>query len=409
MKRRWLILLLMLLLIVPGGVAFYTLHGPKKPDQTTQRRGRRGGTEGEAIPILVATALTADVPIYLDALGTVQAFNTVSIKAMVDGPLVDVRFREGQDVHAGDVLAIIDPRTYQAAFDQAVAKKAQDEAQLANARIDLVRYQKLAATAYTSAQTADTQRALVSQVEALVRQDQAQIDTARTNLSYTSIRAPLDGRAGIRQVDQGNIIRAGDVTPLTVVTQLRPISVVFTLPQQSLPLVATAMQAGMPEVLALAQGGDGTVIDRGQVAVLDNTVDQNTGTIKLKATFPNPDLRLWPGGFVNTRLLVQTQRGVTTVPPVAVQRGPAGAYVYVVQAGDTVKRRPIQVGHEDARVSVVTAGLQPGERVVVDGASRLTDDAKVTVATPPVAEGAEPAPVPAMARPRGGNRADATP
>jgi len=250
---------------------------------------------------------------------------------------------------------------------------------------------------------------LVSQVEALVRQDQAQIDTARTNLSYTSIRAPLDGRAGIRQVDQGNIIRAGDVTPLTVVTQLRPISVVFTLPQQSLPLVATAMQAGMPEVLALAQGGDGTVIDRGQVAVLDNTVDQNTGTIKLKATFPNPDLRLWPGGFVNTRLLVQTQRSVTTVPPVAVQRGPAGAYVYVVQAGDTVKRRPIQVGHEDARVSVVTAGLQPGERVVVDGASRLTDDAKVTVATPPVAEGAEPAPVPAMARPRGGNRADATP
>ncbi len=401
-------LLVLILLGAAGGGAWYYLHAsylqaPGATEQAQARRGRRGSPDGEPTPVLAAAAATSDVPIYLDALGTVQAFNTVNIKAMVDGPLVEVRFREGQDMKAGDVIARIDPRTYQAAFDQASAKKAQDESLLANARVDLARYQKLAATAYTSAQTSDTQKALVAQYEAQLRQDQAQIDTARTNLSYTTIVSPLDGRTGIRQVDQGNIVHASDATPLTVVTQLRPISVVFTLPQQSLPLVANAMAAGAPEVLALAQGGDGSVIDRGQVAVLDNTVDPNTGTIKLKATFPNPGLKLWPGGFVNTRLLVQTQRGVVTVPPVAVQRGPAGAYVYVVKADDTVQRRVVQVGHEDAQVSVITAGLQPGERVVTDGASRLSDGAKVTVAAPAVAEDAQPAP-----RVRG-RRADATP
>ena len=397
-------LLVLIILGAAGGGTWYYVHMPATPQQEARsRRGRRGGAEGDAIPVLAAAAVTADVPIYLDALGTVQAFNTVNIKAMVDGPLVEVRFREGQDVKAGDVIARIDPRTYQAAFDQAVAKKAQDESLLANARIDLVRYQKLVATAYTSAQTSDTQRALVAQDEAQVRQDQAQIDTARTNLSYTTIAAPLDGRTGIRQVDQGNIVHAADTTPLTVITQLRPISVVFTLPQQSLPLVAAAMAAQAPEVLALAQGGDGSVIDRGQVAVLDNTVDQNTGTIKLKATFPNDGLKLWPGGFVNTRLLVQTEHDVTTVPPVAIQRGPTGAYVFVVQPDNTVKRRVVQVEHEDASVSVVAAGLQPGEQVVTDGASRLTDGSKITVTTPAVATDEPPPP-----RPRRRTRADAS-
>jgi multidrug efflux system membrane fusion protein len=350
--------------------------------------------------VLTATATTADVPIYLDALGTVQAFNTVNIKAMVDGPLIQVRFQEGQDVKPGDVLAQIDPRTFQATFDQAVAKKAQDEALLANARIDLVRYQKLVATNYTSAQTADTQRATVAQDVAQVAQDQAQIDSARTNLSYTTITSPLEGRTGIRQLDQGNIIHASDTTPLTVVTQLKPISVVFTLAQQSLPAVAASMAGGkLPEVLALAQGGDGSVLDRGKVAVLDNTVDQSTGTIKLKATFPNAELKLWPGGFVNVRLLVETEHGVTTVPPEAVQRGPAGPYVYLLKGDDTVSRKTVEVGHEDEAVSVITAGLAPGDRVVTDGASRLTDDAKVTVAQPDAVPAATPA------SPRRGRRA----
>ncbi len=306
---------------------------------------------------------------------------------------MEVRFHEGQDVKTGDVLARIDARPYQAAFDQAVAKKAQDDATLANARVDLVRYQKLAATAYTSAQTSDTQKATVAQTEALVRQDQAQIDTARTNLSYTTIAAPIDGRSGIRQVDQGNIVHAADTTPLTVITQLQPISVVFTLPQQTLPAVAAAMRGGMPEVLALPQSRHGSrtrtarralaaALDRGVLAVLDNEVDQGTGTIKLKATFPNPTLALWPGGFINVRLLVDTERGVTAVPPVAVQRGPQGTYVYVLRDNGTVSRRPVKVGHEDQTASVITAGVQPGDQVITDGASRLTDGAKVRVQQP---------------------------
>ncbi len=383
---RGRILLVLLLLGVAGAAGWYFLVREPPAAGTQQagrgRRSRPGTAEGEPIPVLAAAATTADVPVYLDALGTVQAFNTVTVKAMIDGPLLQVLFKEGQDVRAGDVLAKIDPRPYQAALDQAAGKKAQDDANLANARVDLVRYQKLAATAYTSAQTSDTQKATVAQLVAQVQQDQAQIDTARTNLSYTTIASPIDGRTGIRQVDAGNIVHAADTTPLTVITQLQPISVVFTLPQQTLGVVANAIKGGAPEVLALPQGvaNDGkTVLDRGRVAVLDNTVDQATGTIKLKATFPNPTLALWPGGFINVRLLIETEHDVVTVAPTAVQRGPQGAYVYLVNGNATVTRKPIQVGHEDESVSVVTAGLQPGDQVVVDGASRLTDGARVKV------------------------------
>ena len=380
---------LILLLIVLGGLGWAGWHAFVRTPTTQEARGGRGGRRrgpnADPIPVLAAEAVKRDVPVYLDALGTVQAFNTVTVKAMIDGPLTDVRFKEGQDVRTGDVLALIDARPYQAALDQAVAKKAQDDANLANARVDLVRYQKLAATAYTSAQTSDTQKSTVAQLEAQIRQDQAQIDTARTNLSYTTISSPLNGRTGIRQVDQGNIVHAADTTPLTVITQLQPISVVFTLPQQTLGAVANAMRNEAPEVLALPQGvaNDGkTVLDRGRVAVLDNTVDQSTGTIKLKATFPNPNLALWPGGFINVRLLIDTQHDMTTVPPTAIQRGPQGSYVYLVKPDDTVERKTVQVGHEDESISVVTAGLEPGDEVVTDGASRLTDGAKVTVQTP---------------------------
>ena len=387
MKFGRLILIVLVLGAAGWGVWHQFFRTPTAAEQEARggRGGRRRGANADPIPVLTAAAAKGDVPVYLDALGTVQAFNTVSVKAMIDGPLIEVRFKEGQDVRTGDVLARIDPRPYQAALDQAVAKKAQDDANLANARVDLTRYQKLAATAYTSAQTSDTQKSTVAQLEAQVRQDQAQIDTARTNLSYTTISSPLDGRTGIRQVDQGNIVHAADTTPLTVITQLQPISVVFTLPQQTLPAVAGAMRGGPPEVLALPQGvaNDGkTVLDRGRVAVLDNTVDQSTGTIKLKATFPNPNLALWPGGFINVRLLIDTERGVTTVPPTAVQRGPQGSYVYLVKPDDTVSRKVVQVGHEDEAASVVTAGLEPGDQVVTDGASRLTDGAKVRVQTP---------------------------
>jgi multidrug efflux system membrane fusion protein len=393
---------------------------------TTTNNPAKDRFANEPIPVLVATATRRDVPIYLDGLGTVQAFYTVTIRPMVDGPLVAVDFHEGEDVRKGDVLARIDPRTFQAAVDQAVAKRAQDEALLANARVDLTRYQKLVSNAYTSAQQADTQKSLVAQLEAQIRQDQAQIDTTRTQLSYCTIIAPIDGRTGIRQVDPGNIVHASDssgASNLVMLTQLQPISVVFTLPQQSLPAVARATADGMPKALAVTQGavtegvgtqagstqagstqagstqagnaqaGNGsTVLDRGTLAVLDNQVDPTTGTIKLKATFPNARRVLWPGGFVGVRLLVDTARAALTVPPAAVQRGPRGTYVYVIDAASTAHRRDVTVAHEDQEVSIITAGLQPGDRVVTDGAARLAEDTKVAIAEPAPKPPGPPAP-----------------
>jgi multidrug efflux system membrane fusion protein len=388
MRRVLSILVVLTLAAGGGGYWWFGVHTPG------QREGRGRGVK-DPIPVVVATAEQKTVPIYLDALGTAQASATVTIKPMVDGPLVEVRFKEGQDVHAGDVLARIDPRTFQASLDQATAKKKQDEATLANARVDLVRYTKLAATAYTSAQQADTQKALVAQLEAQVAGDQAQIDQARTQLSYTTITAPVDGRVGIRQVDEGNIVHSTDVNGLVVLTTLKPISVLFTLPQQALAPVTNAMQGGAPEVLAVPQGDDGRdagkLIDRGTLTVLDNQVDPTTGTIKLKASFPNEHLRIWPGAFINVRLKVDTVRDATVVPPAAVQRGPAGPYVYVVNDDLTAAQRAVTLGHEDVSAAIVTAGVTPGERVVVDGASRLTDKAKVTIATP---AGATPPPAP---------------
>jgi multidrug efflux system membrane fusion protein len=354
---------------------FPSAQPAKKPDRNAV----------QAIPVLTAVAQTKDMPIYQDGLGTVQAFNTVTMRAMVDGPLLAVNFTEGQAVHKGDVLAQIDPRTFQAALDNAVARKAQDEAQLANARLDLARYQKLVANAYTSAQQADTAKAQVAQFAALVQQDQAQIDTARTQLSYSTITAPIDGLTGIRQVDPGNIVRAADATGIVVITQLQPISVLFTLPQQALPAVASAMAAGPAPVLALAQdaaGGAPRVLDTGTLTVLDNQVDATTGTIKLKATFPNAQHRLWPGGFVSVRLRTEVAKDAIVVPPSAIQRGPRGPYVFVIGAENAAKRQQVTVGYEDESASIVTSGLKAGETVVVDGASRLADGTKVAVAKP---------------------------
>jgi len=376
--RFWLILGAGLILII-GLVAFRTHQKTvnKKPDLASL-----------PIPVSIAAATRADVPLTVDGIGTVQALNTVNIKVMVDGPLVDIHFREGQDVAAGDVLAKIDPRTYQAALDQAVAKKAQDDANLANAQRDLQRYDKLAKTQYTTAQQFDTQRATVAQDEALVRQDQAQIDTARTNLSYTTIVSPVRGRTGIRQIDLGNIVHSSDTTPLTVVTTLQPITVVFTLPQQTLPEVTRAMRDSQSQggavVTALPQNGSDEVLGTGKLLVLDNQVDQNTGTIKLKAVFPNPDLRLWPGAFVNVRLSLRVGHRVVTVPTGAVQRRPAGAVVFTLDH-DVANRHPIVVARQDERVAVVSEGLVPGQVVVTDGASRLTEGSHVRLAGAPPA------------------------
>ncbi len=391
LKSRWggrLGMLLLSLLVIGGVGATFWYRSTPGTDAA------RAKARAEAIPVLAAMAKKADVPIYLDGLGTVQAFQTVTVKPQVDGKLIEMHFTEGQDVKAGDVLAKIDPTTYQAALDQALGKMAQDQATLANARVDLVRYQKLALTAYTTAQQADTQKALVAQLEAQTRQDQAQIDNARAQLSYTTLTAPIDGRTGIRQVDAGNIVHASDPTGIVVITTLKPISVVFTLPQQALPQVARAMREGKPTVLATNQnagpGREGDALDRGTLTVLDNQVDPATGTIKLKATFPNPDLKLWPGGFVGVRLHVDTAHDAITVPDASIQRGPRGSYLYVIGEGDTVTRRDVTVGHEDAQTAIITDGLKAGERVVTDGASRLSDGSKVRITEPVPAPGAAP-------------------
>jgi multidrug efflux system membrane fusion protein len=377
-SRRWRTVLLCLLATaaIGAGIWYWPVAAP-------DQKAAGGRDQNEFVPVVQAISERRDMPLWLDGLGTVQAFQTVTVRSMVDGPLVSVDFKEGQEVRAGDILARIDPRIYQAALDNAVAKKALDEANLANARLDLTRYQKLVATNYATQQQADTQRAMVAQLEAQVRQDQAQIDTAKTQLSYTDIVSPIAGRVGIRLVDMGNIVHAADAGGLLVITQLQPISVVFSLPQQNLPLVAAAMTMGTAEVVAYAQGtGVVDPLDTGTLTVLDNQIDQTTGTIKLKATFPNAAGKLWPGGFVGVRLRVDTVRDATVVPRAAVQRGPRQSFVYAIDDDGTVHRQNITVGNEDELGSIVTGGIGPGVRVVVDGASRLTDGAKVSVVAP---------------------------
>ena len=326
--RRGVVVLLCLLMAAAIGWAIW--FWPAR----SGRPDARNHTRDQPIPVLVERSTTADVPIYLDGLGTVQAFNTVTVRSMVDGPLIEVRFKEGQDVHAGDVLARIDPRTFQAALDQAVAKKAQDQANLANAKLDLARYQKLAATAYTSAQQADTQKATVAQLEAQVQQDQAQIDNARTQLQlhhdHRADRRPHRAAAGGCRQHRPCLGRDRHRDDHHVAADLGACS-----PCRSRRCHRSRQpcRRARRRCWRWSKGGGRTMLDRGTLTVLDNQVDPTTGTIKLKATFPNPGHKLWPGGFVGVRLKVETARNAVVVPPAAVQRGPRGPYVYVVKRG----------------------------------------------------------------------------
>ncbi len=343
-----------------------------------RQAGNRGARPDLAVPVLAATPRIQDVPVYLDGVGSVRALNTVLVRAQVDGKLLSVKFTEGQDVKKGDVLAEIDPVIYKAQYDQAVAKKAQDEAQLANQRLDLVRYQQLAATNAGSKQQADTQRAVVAQQEALVNADQAAIDNAQATLGYTKIIAPLTGRAGLRQVDQGNIIHAADVTGLVILTQLQPIAVWFSLPQQQIVRVNTASAKGVLAVDVF--GNDGTtVVDTGTLTGIDNQVDPTTGTLKLKAEFPNANFQLWPGQFVNVRLKVETLAHALVIPTSAVQRGPAGAFSYVIGNGDIVTAKPVVVTQQNESDAVIASGLSASDRVVTTGFANLSDGAKVVI------------------------------
>jgi membrane fusion protein, multidrug efflux system len=333
-----------------------------------------------SVPVLAAAPRIQDVPVYLDGVGSVRALNTVLVRAQVDGKLISVNFVEGQDVKKGDVLGEIDPAIYKAQYDQAVAKKAQDEAQLANMRLDLIRYQQLAAANAGSKQQFDTQRATVAQQEALVAADQAAIDNAQATLGYTRIIAPISGRTGLRQVDQGNIVHASDSTGVAIITQLQPIAIMFSLPQQQIVRVNAASAKGALVVDVF--GNDGvTVVDTGRLTGIDNQVDPTTGTLKLKAEFPNAHLQLWPGQFVNVRLKVETLSQVMVIPTSAVQRGPAGTFSYVINDDDTVTAKPIVVTQQSETDAVIASGLSTDEHVVTTGFANLSDGAKVTVGT----------------------------
>ena len=329
-----------------------------------------------AIRVDTAVAQHRDVPIYLEGLGTVQAFYTVTIKARVDGQLQKVGFVEGQMVAKDSLIAQIDPRPYQAALDQAIAMKAKDASQLHGAEQDLDRYTILAPEDLTSKQTLDAQQGLVGELRAQIQADEANIENARTQLAYTTITAPIDGRTGIRLIDPGNIVHAADASGIVVLTQVQPISFIFTLPEDDLPAVSRALAAGPVTVAAMSR--DDTIeLDHGTLSLIDNQIDATTGTARLKATFANTANKLWPGEFLNGRVLVATDHNAVTIPATAVQRGPTGVFTYVVKADSTVEARPLQIGAESNTVTEVDKGLSAGEIVVTSNQYRLQPGAAV--------------------------------
>jgi len=364
-----------LVIAAVAGVAWHNADQWLPKPAVPPGRGAANGADA-IIPVIAGEAARRDVPIYLTGLGSVVAFNTASIKPQIDGKLIKVDFQEGQDVKAGDVLALIDSRPFEAALRQMEANQKRDQAQLVNARADLQRFLDLAKRDFASRQSVDTQQAQVGQLEAAVASDQALIDNAKVNLDYTTIRAPFDGRTGIRLIDAGNVVHASDITGIVIVTQIQPISVVFTLPADNLPAVARAAAAGALPVLAFSRDNQ-TKLGDGVLSVIDNVIDQTTGTIKIKATFANDQRALWPGQFVNARLLVDTRRNGVAVPAAVVQRGPQGTYAFVIKADQTVEMRAIAVDQVQDGVALIATGLIAGERVVVDGQYRLQPGSKV--------------------------------
>jgi membrane fusion protein, multidrug efflux system len=386
-RRAWYGAGVLLLLLAIGWVWV-----SRKPAQAQGPAGTHA-----AVAVDTAVAERRDVPLYLEGLGNVQAFYTAKITARVDGELQRIGFVEGQLVKKGDLLAQIDPRPMQAALDQATGMLAKDAAQLESAKRDLARYQVLAPQNLTSKQVLDSQQALVSQLQAQLQVDQAAIDNARTQLAYASITAPFSGRTGIRLVDPGNIVHAADTTGIVVVTQIQPIAVVFTLPEDALPQVNQALAAGSVTVAALSRD-DRTALDSGTLTLVDNEIDPATGTVRLKATFANSRNALWPGQFVNVRVLLQQRHDVVTLPTSAVERGPEGLFAYVVRADSTVEARPIKTAEDSDGITVVTDGLQSGERIVTSNQYRLQPGAPVRALAAAVAPAATPV-APASAQP----------
>jgi len=373
---RALVIALLGAIVAAAGLTYWYWTQGLDPAHAAKNRGP------SAVPVTIATATRQDVPIFLTGLGTVQALFTVGIHAQVDGKLQEVFFKEGQRVKKSDVLAKIDPRLYQAALDAAKAKKAQDEAALIAAQKDLVRYMALVAKHFETQQNVDQQQAKVDQAKASIDADVAAIETAQTNLDYTNIVAPTDGRMGVRMVDPGNIVHASDQGAIAILTQTEPTAVVFTLPAQTLDDLREAIKQGPVEVAAYDRDNV-RLLSTGVLATVDNLIDPGTATYRLKAMFKNEDEKLWPGEFVNARVRLGTSKDAVVVPPTAVQRGPHGLFAWVVKQDNTVEARPIQTGTTTGDRTIVTSGLDGGDRVVINGQYKLQVNAPVTIAPPP--------------------------
>ena len=354
------------------------------------RGGRPGpGAGGFTVPVVVATAQKADLPVYFNGLGTVTAFNTVTVRSRVDGQIVKINFVEGQTVHQGDSLIEIDPRPYQVQLEQAEGQLAKDQAQLRDIQVNYDRFQLLFKEGVIPKQQVDTQQAQVGQFEGSIKADQGVIDSAKLQLVYCHITAPITGRVGLRLVDLGNIVHSGDVNGLLVITQLQPISVIFSLPQDQLSQVLSKLHGNQLTVEAYDRD-DTTKIASGKLLTIDNQIDTTTGTYKLKSVFDNENNSLFPNQFVNIHLLVDTKRNATTVPAAAIQRGPQGTYVYVAQKDNTVKIRPVTIALASGNSVGISQGLQPGEVVVIDGQDKLQDGSKID-ARPAAGSGASQA------------------
>ena len=362
------------LVVLAAGIAWAMSRQVSPPGQ---RAGRPGATAPRAVPVVVAPARTRDMGVYLNGLGNVTAYQSVTVKSRVDGQLMSVLFKEGQLVAAGDRLAQIDPPPFQVQLEQAEGQMARDEALLKNARLDLERFRRLLSQDSIASQQVDTQAALVRQYEGVVKMDQGAIDNAKLQLTYCRITAPLAGRVGLRLVDPGNIVHASDTTGLVVITEIQPIAVLFTIAEDSLPAVLDKLRQGRTLPVDAYDREMRRKVSSGSLLTVDNQIDSTTGTVRLKAQFPNTDLGLFPNQFVNARLQVDVKRGAVVVPAVAVQRGTGGTFVYVLKPDKTVTARKVKLGVEDGTDVAIEQGLSVNEQVVVDGADRLREGAPV--------------------------------
>jgi multidrug efflux system membrane fusion protein len=395
MKKKFVIPAVLLSAVAAGGLLYFTHTYPME-----KVAAAIAPAPPPAVPIVAGTVTQHDVPIYLSGVGTVIAYNTDVVRAQIQGQITSINFTEGQAVHAGDLLAQIDPRPYQALIEQYTGNLERDQAQLTNAEANLTRYNKLGVQGWATPQLVETQNAQVGQLQAAIKTDQALIDAAKVELSYTRLTSPIEGVAGIRQIDVGNIISPSTTNGLVVVTQLNPISLIFTLPETDLPKIQQQQQKTNTPLEVIAYNQDNTIqLGQGVLGLVNNEILQTTGSIQLKANFPNSSHRLWPGELVNARLLLDTRHNGLTVPASVVQQGPTGPYAYVVNPDDTVAIRPVKVAQISDGQALIDSGLKANETVVVDGQYKLQPGTRVTMlhgqaAREAIAQTAQQAPIP---------------